>query len=86
MATYYTFGGFRMSINQETESRYYCAGRYCTMREQCHRHTSSTGVNRAPFEDYDLLALRTPTKPCQHYIDRDNVNQSWPQSATGVNS
>jgi len=45
------------------------------MREQCHRHTSSTGVNRAPFEDYDLVALKT--KPCQHYIDRDH--------ATGVN-
>ena len=70
--------------NIETESRYYCAGRYCTMREQCHRHTSSTGVNRAPFEDYDLVALKT--KPCQHYIDRDTVNQSWPHSATGVNS
>ena len=67
-----------MSINQETESRYYCAGRYCTMREQCHRHTSSTGVNLAPFNDYDLLAIKTPTKPCQHYIDRD--------LATGVNS
>ena len=67
-----------MSINHETESRYYCAGRYCTMREQCHRHTSSLGVNRAPFEDYDLVALRTLTKTCQHYIDRD--------AATGVNS
>ena len=64
--------------NDETESRYYCAGRYCTMREQCHRHTSSTRVNRASFEDYDLLALKTLTKPCQHYIDRDH--------ATGINS
>ena len=67
-----------MSNNHETESRYYCAGRYCTMREQCHRHTSSLGVNLAPFNDYDLLALKTPTKACQHYIDRD--------VATGVNS
>jgi hypothetical protein len=48
------------------------------MREQCHRHTSSVVVNQAPYEDYDLLAMRTPTKPCQHYIDRD--------LATGVNS
>jgi hypothetical protein len=67
-----------MSNNNEAESRYYCAGRYCTMRESCHRHTSSVGVNHAPFEDYDLVALRTPTKPCQYYIDRDH--------ATGVNS
>ena len=68
-----------MSINQETESRYYCAGRYCTMREQCHRHTSSLGVNLAPFNDYDLIHLRDGiSKPCQHYIDRD--------TATGVNS
>jgi hypothetical protein len=67
-----------MSINHETESRYYCAGRYCTMREQCHRHTSSLGVNHAPFEDYDLLALKMSNKSCQHYIDRD--------AATGVNS
>jgi len=70
--------------NTETESRYYCAGRYCTMREQCHRHTSSTGVNHAPFEDYDLVAIKT--KPCQYYIDRDSVNQSWPRSTTGINS
>jgi hypothetical protein len=56
------------------------------MRESCHRHTSSTGVNLAPFNDYDLLALKTPTKPCQHYIDRDSVNVSWPRSTTGVNS
>jgi len=75
-----------VTTTNDSESRYYCAGRYCTMREQCHRHTSSTSVNRASFEDYDLLALRTPTKPCQHYIDRDNVNQVWPRSATGINS
>lgn len=62
-----------MSINHETESRYYCAGRYCTMREQCHRHTSSAGVNHAPFEDYDLLALKMSDKLCQHYIDRDQA-------------
>ena len=54
------------------------------MREQCHRHTSSVGVNQDPFEDYDLVALKT--KPCQHYIDRNSVNQVWPRSATGVKS
>jgi len=49
------------------------------MREQCHRHTSSLGVNLAPFNDYDLIHLRDGiSKPCQHYIDRD--------LATGVNS
>ena len=67
-----------MSNINETESRYYCAGRYCTMREQCHRHTSSTGVNNAPFNDYDLVAMKTPTKACQYYIDRNQ--------ATGVKS
>ena len=67
-----------MSNENETESRYYCAGRYCTVREQCHRHTSSVGVNLAPFNDYDLLALKMPSKLCQHYIDRNK--------ATGINS
>ena len=55
-----------------TESRYYCAGRYCTMREQCHRHTSSVHVNDAPFKDYDLVRMKDGlTKPCQYYIDRN---------------
>lgn len=44
------------------------------MREQCHRHTSSLGVNLAPFNDYDLIHLRDGiNKPCQHYIDRDQA-------------
>ena len=55
----------------QPEDRYYCAGRYCVMRENCHRHTSSTGINRAPFEDYDLVALRK--RSCSHFIDRDIV-------------
>ena len=68
-----------MSINQETESRYYCAGRYCTMRESCHRHTSSVHVNDADFYDYDLIKLRLhTTSACPYYVDRDR--------ATGVNS
>ena len=53
-----------------TEARtYYCAGRYCVKREKCHRHTSSTQVSRAPFDDYDLVMIKdTNAKSCQYYI------------------
>lgn len=58
--------------NSQTESRYYCAGRYCQVREQCHRHTSSMGVNNAPFNDYDLVHLRDGiNNPCQYFVDRN---------------
>lgn len=65
--------------NNQTESRYYCAGRYCTVRESCHRHTSSVHVNNAEFNDYDLVHMKEGiTKPCQFFVDRN--------AATGVNS
>lgn len=67
-----------MSNEQTTESKYYCAGRFCSDREVCHRHTSSVHVNEAPFNDYDLVKLRDITKPCQYFVDRD--------VATGVKS
>lgn len=53
-----------------TEARtYYCAGRYCVKREKCHRHTSSTHITRAPFDDYDLVMIKDMnTKSCQYYV------------------
>ena len=62
-----------MDQPSSNEARYYCAGRYCTVREVCHRHTSSTQINRAEFDDYDLAMIRDLPKPCIHYIDRDQV-------------
>ena len=63
----------------ESETRYYCAGRYCTVRENCHRHTSSAHVNDAPFYDYDLIKVKYhTTSVCPYYIDRN--------LATGVKS
>lgn len=57
-----------------TESRYYCAGRFCDDRNVCHRHTSSVHVNEAPFNDYDLVRIQEGvTKPCRFYIDRNAV-------------
>lgn len=60
------------------EEKYFCAGRHCTQRDTCHRHTSSSGVNKAPFEDYDLVMIRELPNACKFYIDRNE--------ATGVNS
>lgn len=61
-------------VEEQPESRYYCAGRFCSMRDQCHRHTSSVHVNEAPFNDYDLIHLRKGLfKPCDYYIDRDHA-------------
>lgn len=58
-----------------TESRYYCAGRYCTAREKCHRHTSSTRVNNAAFDDYDLVYMRAGwDAPCTYFVDRDTAS------------
>lgn len=66
-----------MSYNNQTESKYFCAGRYCAEREKCHRHTSSVHVNEAPFNDYDLVRMKEGlTKPCRYFIDRD--------AATGI--
>ena len=63
-----------MTTNVTHESKYYCAGRYCTMREQCHRHTSSVHVNDATFYDYDLIKLRLhTTSACPYYIDRNEA-------------
>jgi len=64
--------------DHKTESKYYCAGRYCQSRDWCHRHTSSVHVNNAEFYDYDLLMMRQKNKICNYFIDRDE--------ATGVMS
>ena len=53
--------------------KYYCAGRYCERRSECHRHTSSVQVHNAEFDDYDLVMIREFPKPCQYYIPRDQA-------------
>ena len=63
-----------MSYDNQTESKYFCAGRYCAEREKCHRHTSSVHVNEAPFNDYDLVRMKEGlTKPCRYYVDRNEA-------------
>ena len=57
---------------------YYCAGRHCSKRDKCHRHTSSTGVNQAPFEDFDLVMIKSLPKPCQYFIDRNKAEGLQP--------
>lgn len=57
---------------------YYCAGRNCSKREKCHRHTSSLGVNQAPFEDYDLAMIRDLPKTCRYFIDRNRAEGLQP--------
>lgn len=52
---------------------YYCAGRHCTAREQCHRHTSSIVQRNADFDDYDILMLSEGT--CKYFIDIKEVTQ-----------
>jgi len=52
---------------------YYCAGRHCALREQCHRHTSSIVERNAHFDDYDKLML-TEGK-CKFFIDIKEVTQ-----------
>lgn len=56
-----------------SSEKYYCAGRFCTMRESCHRHVSSVQVNNAQFEDYDLVKLRDQS--CKYFIDIKEVSQ-----------
>jgi hypothetical protein len=52
---------------------YYCAGRHCAKREQCHRHTSSIVERNAQFDDYDKVML-TEGK-CKFFIDIKEVTQ-----------
>jgi hypothetical protein len=69
-----------MTTNVTTEARYYCAGRNCIVRDKCHRHTSSTSVNRAEFEDYDLVMIRVFPEPCLHFIDRNQAEGLSPEA------
>ena len=46
---------------------YYCAGRHCAVREQCHRHTSSVVQRNANFDDYDILMLSEGK--CKYFVD-----------------
>jgi hypothetical protein len=56
---------------------YYCAGRNCSARETCHRHTSSVQVGRAEFDDYDIVMLHEHPKPCKYFI---NIVEAQPSS------
>jgi len=52
---------------------YYCAGRRCAIKKQCHRHTSSIVEHNARFNDYDKLI---PTKgECKFFVDIREVTQ-----------
>lgn len=52
---------------------YYCAGRRCKIREQCHRHTIGIVQPTATFNDYDML--REPKEPCKFFVDVDIINK-----------
>lgn len=58
---------------------YYCAGRNCSIRETCHRHTSSVQVGRAEFDDYDIVMLHEHPSPCKFYI---NIIEIQPSSSS----
>ena len=52
---------------------YYCAGRHCSSRDKCHRHTSSIGQRNAVFDDYDKLMLSEGS--CRFFVNVKTVNQ-----------
>jgi hypothetical protein len=52
---------------------YYCAGRHCAKREQCHRHTSSLVQRNAEFDDYDILMLSEGS--CRFFVDVKEANR-----------
>jgi hypothetical protein len=52
---------------------YYCAGRQCTVKEKCHRHTSGIIQRDAIFNDYDILMLSEET--CRYFVDVKKANQ-----------
>ena len=60
-------------VSSSSGRGYYCAGRHCAKREQCHRHTSSIVQRNAEFDDYDKLML-TEGK-CKYFIDIKEVTQ-----------
>lgn len=61
-------------VNSSSGGRgYYCAGRHCAIREQCHRHTSSLVQRNADFDDYDILMLSEGS--CRFFVDVNAANQ-----------
>lgn len=52
---------------------YYCAGRHCAKREQCHRHTSSLVQRNADFDDYDILMLSEGS--CKYFVNVKEANR-----------
>ncbi len=52
---------------------YYCAGKHCAVREQCHRHTSSLVQRNAEFDDYDILMLSEGS--CKYFVDVKEANR-----------
>jgi predicted RNA-binding protein YlxR (DUF448 family) len=52
---------------------YYCAGRRCAIKEQCHRYTSNIVEYDARVNDYDKL-IKTKEK-CKFFVDVNEANQ-----------
>lgn len=60
-------------VNSSSGLGYYCAGRHCAVREQCHRHTSSLVQRNADFDDYDILMLSEGS--CKYFVDVKEANR-----------
>jgi len=61
-------------MDKTTQEKYYCAGRYCEIRNTCHRHTSSVHVQNADFNDWDLAHIQDGlSKPCKYFVDRNEA-------------
>ena len=60
-------------VSSSSGRGYYCAGRHCAKREQCHRHTSSIAQRNAVFDDYDILMLSEGS--CRFFVDVKTANQ-----------
>lgn len=52
---------------------YYCAGRHCAKRDKCHRHTASSRLSNAVFDDYDVLMLSEGS--CRFFVNVNTANQ-----------
>lgn len=53
---------------------YYCAGRHCAIKNQCHRYTASIDQENVKFNDYD--AAQPSEIKCKYFAAIKEVIQA----------
>jgi hypothetical protein len=67
------------SVDSQSNRGYYCAGRKCPVKEQCHRYTSSLARQDPKFNEYDNDSStplpKASAADCNFFVDVKTANQ-----------